>query len=499
MPSPSQTDTLITVERKAVCPYDSDRYALQPSQVDIGDSVFVRNTGYFWKVVDTENLGNDAGYDRLSVEDVGNVTSVAGTAGQLLVNGGTDPVSGAITLSLPNALVISTSVKTASFLGGNNQTIVGSGTGGWAFTANGTNQNITLTPSGTGFVAIPAAVTAGIRLFNTADETTNTEFFGLTWSSNVARLQTQNTGSGTVRNIRLGTSNGVTGAQTYLTIGTSPADFFRFSPFTNLATSSFGGTGTWASWFDSATSTSTSGTNNVFAIRPTYNQASGTAANTDLLINRTETAVGSGSQFLIQAQVGGATRFSVSNVGTVTAAGNLAVGATNSISFTGLSQFTAPSDGVIRLANNAGSDFNRLQFGGTTASFPSIKRSATALQFKLADDSGNAPIVTGAADINGPITTAYDTRNGAGAVSITTLTTELVSTGVAQAITLANGSSGQIKTIIHGVDGGSMVLTPATATGFTTITFTNVGESATLQWLNTRGWTILALNGAVAA
>jgi len=56
-----------------------------------------------------------------------------------------------------------------------------------------------------------------------------------------------------------------------------------------------------------------------------------------------------------------------------------------------------------------------------------------------------------------------------------------------------------VMIIIHEVDGGSAVLTPATATGFTTITFTNVADTATLVFLETRGWFITSLRGAVAA
>ena len=62
------------------------------------------------------------------------------------------------------------------------------------------------------------------------------------------------------------------------------------------------------------------------------------------------------------------------------------------------------SDGVVRLLNNAGNDFSRLQFGGTTSSFPSIKRNATALNFRLADDSADAPITAAAATFSGAIT-----------------------------------------------------------------------------------------------
>lgn len=101
--------------------------------------------------------------------------------------------------------------------------------------------------------------------------------------------------------------------------------------------------------------------------------------------------------------------------------------------------------------------------------------------------------------VTGVIVESVDTLSGAGAVSLTSTVTRLTTTGSAQALTLANGTQGQIKRIVHVVDGGSAVLTPTTKTGFTTITFTAVGESATLQYFTTVGWTIVSLNGAVAA
>jgi len=45
------------------------------------------------------------------------------------------------------------------------------------------------------------------------------------------------------------------------------------------------------------------------------------------------------------------------------------------------------ADGTLLLYNNGESDFNRLQFGGTTSSFPALKRSGVGLQVRLADDS----------------------------------------------------------------------------------------------------------------
>jgi len=101
-------------------------------------------------------------------------------------------------------------------------------------------------------------------------------------------------------------------------------------------------------------------------------------------------------------------------------------------------------------------------------------------------------------NVTGVTTGSVQSLSGAGAVNLTTAITSLTTTGAAQALTLANGTVGQFKTIVHTVDGGSAVLTPTTAIGFSTITFTGVGESATLVYTSA-GWAIVALNGAVAA
>jgi hypothetical protein len=76
--------------------------------------------------------------------------------------------------------------------------------------------------------------------------------------------------------------------------------------------------------------------------------------------------------------------------------------------------------------------------------------------------------------------------------------TSLTTTGSAQALTLANGDVGQIKIIVHTVDGGSAVLTPTTALGFTTMTFTNAGDSITLVYTSA-GWAIVGNRGGSIA
>jgi len=88
--------------------------------------------------------------------------------------------------------------------------------------------------------------------------------------------------------------------------------------------------------------------------------------------------------------------------------------------------------------------------------------------------------------------------SGAGAVDVINGLTSLTTTGASQALTLANGTVGQLKTIVHAVDGGSAVLTPTTKIGFSTITFTAVGDSVLLAYTAT-GWAIVGSRGVTIA
>lgn len=76
----------------------------------------------------------------------------------------------------------------------------------------------------------------------------------------------------------------------------------------------------------------------------------------------------------------GATRPRSIYVGTNITANNMVKGAV----------FNGGTNSIVLLQNDAGNDFNRLQFGGTTSSFPALKRSTTTLQVRLADDSADA-------------------------------------------------------------------------------------------------------------
>lgn len=105
-------------------------------------------------------------------------------------------------------------------------------------------------------------------------------------------------------------------------------------------------------------------------------------------------------------------------------------------------------------------------------------------------------LLLNAAAVGGPFGLVNaQTLSGAGAVNVTASVTKITTTGAAQTLTLADGADGQVKIIIHVVDGGSAVLTPTTKTGFSSLTFTNAGDTATLMFSTTIGWTIIAVNG----
>lgn len=84
-----------------------------------------------------------------------------------------------------------------------------------------------------------------------------------------------------------------------------------------------------------------------------------------------------------------------------TFAGSIAAGASSSFFWTGRSGLYTLADGNIVLSNNAASSFGLLQFGGTTSSFPALKRSNAELQARLADDSGYAGMWASYLKING--------------------------------------------------------------------------------------------------
>ena len=78
------------------------------------------------------------------------------------------------------------------------------------------------------------------------------------------------------------------------------------------------------------------------------------------------------------------------------------------------------------------------------------------------------------------------------AVGITTALTLLASSGTNTATTLADGTViGQLKIVVHDVDGGNSILAVTDALGFADIDFVTAGDTAMLMWTGTTGWALL--------
>ncbi len=90
-----------------------------------------------------------------------------------------------------------------------------------------------------------------------------------------------------------------------------------------------------------------------------------------------------------------------------------------------------------------------------------------------------------------------DTRTGAGAISLTSEITLLVTTG-ADALTLADGTVGQRKVIKMKTDGGDGTLTPTNFKDGTTITFNDVNDVVELMFFDSE-WQLIANEGCTIA
>ncbi len=109
---------------------------------------------------------------------------------------------------------------------------------------------------------------------------------------------------------------------------------------------------------------------------------------------------------------------------------------------------------------------------------------------------------TGAVTVNSSfgkdVVLSAQSLSGAGAVDVTNAFTSLTTTGATQALTLADGTVGEVKVITHTVDGGSAVLTPTTKIGFSTVTFTAVGDTVMMIY-TAAGWAIIGSKGVTIA
>ena len=137
---------------------------------------------------------------------------------------------------------------------------------------------------------------------------------------------------------------------------------------------------------------------------------------------------------------------------------------------------------------------------------------ATADLFHVVDDPAGTPInkKIAAEDVFNNIpsflglkkTSQSITADGSTntAVNVTTAITEINATSATHAAAMADGSDGQIKTIINVSTGGTnnIVITPANLRGYTTITLNAPGETVTCLFKNSN-WNVIAGNGYTLA
>ena len=125
--------------------------------------------------------------------------------------------------------------------------------------------------------------------------------------------------------------------------------------------------------------------------------------------------------------------------------------------------------------------------------------SGTPINKKIAaeDVFNNIPSYLGLKQTSQSITADGSTNT---AVDVTSAITEINATSATHAAAMADGSDGQIKTIINVSTGGTnnIVITPANLRGYTTITLNAPGETVTCLFKNSN-WNVIAGNGYALA
>ena len=96
----------------------------------------------------------------------------------------------------------------------------------------------------------------------------------------------------------------------------------------------------------------------------------------DHFVNITDTASNAAS-LLMQLEVGGANKFTISKGGVVTTAGNVVIPGTSEFLFNARSAILSGADGQINLTSNAGAAITRFTFGAEAVAYPAIQPSPT--------------------------------------------------------------------------------------------------------------------------
>jgi hypothetical protein len=380
-------------------------------------------------------------------------------------------------------------------------------------TTNASNANLELDASGTGSVRLVAPTTA-VSTLTTADiATTGTHTITgqldvdgvrvkdntITSNATNANLELSANGTGVVDVKKAMTTVGQTITGNVVIDGRFDIDNLAFTGNNITATNSNGG----ILINPQGTGSITLGGNtvNVPAILAAHTvfvnsemklgsaaKISAVTTNDDVIIE----ANGTGSVVLEQVSITG------NEITTHVSNGDLKIGTdgtgaidltTNKIKRTGDIIFDVSSDMIFDVG---GKDiifqYDGNQFALFTASGNDLliqSGSTTALTFSGADAAFSGDVTVAGAFIG-----SRQAISGAGAINLTTLFTELTTTG-ADAYSLANGTVGQVKIITMAVDGGNATITPTTFANGTSITMDAVHDSVTLIY-GANGWVVLA-------
>lgn len=260
----------------------------------------------------------------ISVASSGNIAGSVSTAGLLFGGAANIQTRAAINGITSTALTASTSY--AGFIVGKSPvTMAATGTVAWL--ANGVVNTLgtvtnasAITVTNTASLFVGAASAAGTNNYTAYFDTGTVAFNGLIQTTlttqqlalnydatHTAAFTVDSSGNLTIKptgQINLATAN-----RTFSIVdAASTSGFYQFNSGSGTA-SALGTTvnGTW---------NASSGTNTIFAINPTISQTS-TAGYTALLINPTESTTGSGTKLLVDFQIGGSSKTSINNIGTI--------------------------------------------------------------------------------------------------------------------------------------------------------------------------------------
>jgi len=401
-------------------------------------------------------------------------------------------------------------------------TSVGTLTGG----ATGAGFTVALSTSTITGTLADARLSANVPLLNAANTFTAANIFSanpLTLSGNQSRAAWTTTGTGLVQAAASYTDTSSSGTVAAMGVNVLNAPTFIASSATTYSD-------TWQTRLNGPPVAST----NVTQTRPHT-----------LIINDSTTGYRTltGGAFLVTNAVGTAANAVAIGAGNITISGELAIvsGTTLETQYgngiiwrkSGSDLNINPGNGAfLNVSSSASSTFIAFRVAaGTDAAFGYITASAvsgTACALAATGSGSNidinlTPKGTGVTNLNGTGAAVAGTLAVTGAttlsaalittpeaiapaldagitVSVATVATSFALNGV-NALTLANGTNGQIKTIVCTAvtAAGTATLTPTTCSGFTTVAFTAAGQTLTLQYFTTGGWVILSVRGATPA